>query len=507
MAETTDMDSAGLPSQRQVKSGILWITGISIFRDGVQFGLTLLLVRLLDPKAYGEFSLVNAFISLFTVVSTRSFLEHTIQIRPGEKVDYQAQFTWGAATQSAAIAGMIAAALVLRRFPKYFAASTPLMVMSVFFVLDWAGELRVKMLERDLNWTRLRLLEAAGLALATCAAVLLALSGAGVYALLLPLLIAPAPFALDLFAFARWRPAWSFEWRSFRPAWHYGLTRIASGIVARGQQILESTFIVGLVGLASFGIYGRAVGLASFSCLKLTSLLTLTVFPVLTRFEPGSVPFRRASTLIFRAVAWTSIPVAVLLSLVAAEVIRLLFGSKWTAVAPLLPWALAIASLTALTEAAAFLLLANLQPRRTLAIDVWILAGTAASLVFLLPRGIIVYMAGVIATQTVATVCALGWLLRSGALKGRGIAGALLPPAGISGFLLAASALIHVGRNSVQGTTVFVLGWAAAYLLTLRFLFAEDLLEILEWMPASRLVRRAFLFGGKRDLLNDQAVR
>ncbi len=248
----------------QVKSGLVWIAGISLLRDSLQFGITLVLVRVLDHRAYGEYSLVSAVLGLLTVISFHSFLEYTIQARPGETVDYQTQFTFGGFAQAIAVLVLNAAALTLRRFPAYAPVAPVLSVMSLSFVADWAGELRVRMLERELKWSRLRSLEAIGLVGSAAAALLLAFRGAGVYALVLPAVVATLPFIYDLFFVQRWRPAWSLDWQAFRPAWHYGLTRMASGLAARGQQVLESSVLAGAIGLAALGEYGRAMGLASF---------------------------------------------------------------------------------------------------------------------------------------------------------------------------------------------------------------------------------------------------
>ena len=84
----------------KARSGVLWVTGLNVFRDVLQFGTMLVLVRLLAPKAYGEFSLISSVMVFFTVFSFRSFLEHTLQLRPGEFVDYQSHFTAGAFMQA-----------------------------------------------------------------------------------------------------------------------------------------------------------------------------------------------------------------------------------------------------------------------------------------------------------------------------------------------------------------------------------------------------------------------
>lgn len=465
----------------QVKSGIAWIAGISLLRDAVQFGVMLALVRLLDPKAFGEYSVVSSVLGLLTVMGFHSFVEHTLQVRPGEEVDYQAHFTFGAFTQLTAVVVLNLAAIGLRQFPTYAPVAPLLSVMSLSFVIDWAAELRVKMLERELNWSRLRLLEAVGVAAGATVSIGLALGGAGVYALLAPAVVALLPFVYDLFVVARWRPTWQLRWRSFEPAWHYGLTRIASGLLARGQQVLESGVLAGIIGLSALGIYGRAMGLASFACLKLMSVMTLTLFPMVTRFLPNSAQFQKASGLVMRAVAWTSIPAAGLLSLAAEPFVRTLYGSRWMAAVPLLPWALAIAALTALMEAAAFLLLANLEPRKTLVLDVLNFAGTGLSLWWLLPGGLVPYLSGLLAVQVLLASIAIIWLVQSGAIEIRAVGQALTGPLiAAAGFGIGAQ--FGTARSLVSAAMVCA-GLGLAYVAMLWVFWRQSFQELLQFVP------------------------
>ena len=485
------MDAVSGVTAGQVKSGMLWIAGVSLLREGLQFAVMLMLVRLLPATAYGQFSVVSSILGLLTVFSFHSFLEHTLQVRPGETVDYQAQFTFGGFAQLAAVLVLNIVAIVLRRFPAYASVSPVLTVMSISFAVDWAAELRVKMLERELNWTRLRSLEAVGIAANAITAVLMALSGVGVYALLVPGVVAMLPFIYDLFFVMRWRPVWTFNWQAFRPSWHYGVTRVASGLAARGQQVLESSVLAGLIGLASLGVYGRAMGLASFACLKVMSVMTLTLLPMVTRFQPNSPEFQRASALVIRAVAWTSIPMAAVLSVVAGPLVRTLYGTRWIGVIPLLPWALAIAAITAAMEAAAFLLLADLEPRKTLALDILNLVGTGISLWQLLGHGLIVYMAGLLALQLLLALLSVGWLVQAGAIRGHAILQAFTGP------VLAAALLGIVSQfwtvDSLGAATLLVIGFGAIYVASLRLFWGDAFLELLRFVPGvSNLSTRRF---------------
>ena len=59
--------SSGPALADKARSGVLWVTGLNVFRDILQFATMLVLVRLLAPKAYGEFSLITSVMVFFTI--------------------------------------------------------------------------------------------------------------------------------------------------------------------------------------------------------------------------------------------------------------------------------------------------------------------------------------------------------------------------------------------------------------------------------------------------------
>jgi len=481
----------------QARAGVAWLTALNFFQEALQFGVMLALVRILNPRFYGEFSLANSFIGFVTVLSFRSFAEHSLQIRDPEKPDYQTLFTIGGIFQAAAVTILNLIAFALRLFPAYEPIAPVLHVMSVFFVLDWMSELRVKMLERSMSWARLRLLHAIGLVAGGAASIVLAMAGGQVYALVLPSIIVTLPFIADLFLGQHWRPDWTCDRAGFRATFRYGLTRIGSGMAIRIQQLLEGTVVVAMAGFAEYGVYGRAVGLASLAGLRLASLLTVALMPVLTRLPAASARYRNAAAVILRVVGWTSVPVAGLGTVFARPLIHLLYGSKWDAVIPLLPWALVAAALTAFRQTGMFLLLANMQPRSCLTSDLLMLAGTPVSLFLFLPRGIRTYLVATCGIL-VLSLCHIAFcLIRSSALDMRGIRLSVVPPALAVSLPAAGFFLLHGAYTpsaSLAMSAVAAPAAALMYLVSLRVFWSNSLRELLDQMPGSSYLRAAMGF-------------
>ena len=482
---------------RKAVSGVLWNTGLNVFRDFLQFGLMLVLVRLLAPEVYGQFGLVTSIMGFLSVFSFRVFLEHTLQIRPGAEADYQMHFTAGAVLQFLAFLGTNLAAAVLKHFEKYAPVAPVVHVMSLLFLLDLGSELRVKMLEREMNWKRLRILQGIGVVANAVLSLIMAVAGAGVFALLVPTLFALVPANVDLFFIQRWRPTWKWQRAAFEPARHYGLTRMMSAVLLWSRNLSESTVLVQMVGFSLYGIYGRAVGLAAICCLKVPSLLIQALFPVLTKFHPGSDSSSKATTLVLCSVAWTTFPVAVIVSALAYPVIHTLYGARWLEAIPFLPLAMAAGVATALAQTGSILLVANLQQKWSLYIDAVILAGIAASLLLLAPRGLKLYLAGTAAVYSGAFLLMLVRMYQKQLVDIRGIGDSLVLPAACvaAGFLVLqlVRARLNISTTTVGGAIFCGALFGPVYLLLLRLTSGRQCREVVSFLPGRAYLQRWLL--------------
>jgi len=483
---------------QKARQAIAWTTGLNLFRDVIQFALMIVMVRVLAPEAYGQFGLINTTISFMMVFSSREFIAHTLLIRDDAEVNYQEQFAAGCVIQSALFVLANLAAVALRWFPTYAPIAPVLHVMSLLFLFDLPSELRTKMLERALDWRRLRMIEACGIVVSAVVTLVLGFAGAGVYALLVPAFVLPSFFLVDLFVVTGWRP--TFQWHAgrYRASRIFGLNRVVSATLVSGSSLLESGVLAHVVGYAALGVFGRANGMAALFCIRVSALLMAALYPVLARISPRSDGYQRVSALVLRVVAWTVVPVALLLSLVGDHVAMLLYGPRWVAVIPLVPWAMAIGAVLACVQTCYYLLLAHDDSRNCLRADVWRLAGMAIALALALRFGLVAYLGALAIVHGVALVMLISWLIAGGALRPAALGAALLPAGGAAVLAgLAAEAVRRLAIGNVPTVALLITYsavFAVVYLATLRVLFAPLLSEIVGYLPKGDLLHRLLRF-------------
>ena len=364
---------------KHLSSGVFWNTGFVFTKDVLQFGLTMILARLLTPEIYGQFGFISAITTFVAAISFRNFLAHALQKRRDEVVDYDMHVTFALLIQTIAFLIMNAVAVSFW-FSSLRALAVPLALMSTLLFADIPAETYSRMLERDLNWRALRALNMAGFILGAIVSIVLALRGAGLYALLIPNLIAPIPLVTHFIAVRGWRFRWRWSLAEYREALRFGVTRLFSGLAAQSRGVLETSVIAALLSFAALGIYGRATGLAQLFIYRFVVLLMTSAYPVLTTIVAGSANAFRARVLLLRAICWGSGAVGLLIYFAADPMVRLIYGHQWIAAIPLIGAAVLSRIIAGYRYAITSLVLADNYAREAAWLDVVSLAVFAITL-------------------------------------------------------------------------------------------------------------------------------
>ena len=483
--------------RRSALQAFVWGAGATAVRDVLQFATMLLLVRLIAPEDYGTFALAQAIIGFVAVASYKSAGNFALQARDPDAFDWDTHFAVGLVLNPLAIALALAIAvgLALAAGSELARVAPVLALMALTFLVDVPATYRGTVLQARHSWARLRLLVLAGAALSSIGMIALALAGAGVYALASGNLFFAIPFLVDFFR-APERPRLSrARLKSYRAGFAFWLNRGVADALIAGSALAERAILARQFGLASLGIYSRAVGLAQTTSGRVAPLTMQMLYPILTRADSGSARFRRFSGLLLEGMALVAIPAAAFLMLEADAVVRVLYGEGWLAVIPLLPLAVAWLALKSLGESMNAIVVANLNPGPALALSAGVSAVQLVVILLAAPFGAQTLLTALLAHAAVALMAQLALAARRGAVSiGRCATGIGVAMAASLVGALALAVLPTLGPAlggaSLLTTTLDLLAAAAVFGIVVAgvvILVARTLLrELFEVMPLPR---------------------
>jgi O-antigen/teichoic acid export membrane protein len=348
-----------------------------------------------------------------------------------------------------------------------------------------------------MDFRTLRLVHSAALILTVVSGIALALVGAGAYALVISSnVLHGVPFGYYLLAMEGWRPPqkwWMWpDWRAYRASLRFGAMQSGSAVFMAMRGILETLIIPPTLGYEALGLLNRAQVLFSTTIGRATTLVIETVYPMLPRSAPDREQFARHATLFVQAMLLISIPGALFVGMEGPVLSRVLYGSKWIAADPLIwpgtvfGWGVStVFVFAAVLQSGNRLRLAFLSSVVTSAVALPAIAVAAAG------GNTVHYAWSLAAGQTVAVFVVAS--MAASSLQNDWFRRTCWPP--IAAAITAGGILLLLRtRNVGLGTIVTLceetIAFGATVLIIMRFLFAEQLRQIILRMPLhSRLLR------------------
>ena len=484
-------------------ASLIWGVGFTLARDVVQFLAMLVMVRLLSPQIYGQQALAQTIIGFLAVASMKTISNFPLQAREPDGFDWDAHFTACTALNFSTFVLTNIVAFVILAFggAQMTIIGQVVAFMSPLFILEIACTYHVAWLQAHHRWGRLRLLLVAGSITGASLGILLAWMGWGVFALASTNLLFGLPTALDFVLLSKHRPKFAISrLRDYKDGVKFGLNRGASSSIQEGRSLIEQSAMSAFFGFAVLGSYSRAIGLAQITTGRIGPVVTGSLYSVLTRAEASSERFQRFAALLFRGVAWTSVPAAAFLAVEAPAIVSLLYGARWESVIPLMAMASALLALKGCTGTLYQTMLANLQTSACLRFDILASIIGVTAVLATLAFGVSTYLLALLCCQ-IFLLFALGYLgWRGGAIK----LGALLYPfvpclAATGAASLLVIALPHPAMAPGDGwasqaliLTLRAGVFGVAYLLALCTFAPKAVVAVLDALPIYARVRNIF---------------
>jgi PST family polysaccharide transporter len=240
--------------------------------------------------------------------------------------------------------------------------------------------------------------------------ILLALNGAGPWAVVLPKLLTTPLYAWLIWRAEPWqrRPTPLLPWREVRA---FALPVVGTEALGAARQHLDKVLVGTVLGLEALGSYAFAFNAGLGLGLALGAALNVSLFPHL-----AAAPDRRDMTDRFdAAVLAAAAPIAGLLAvqaLAALTYVPLLFGPRWAFAAPLVAVLCLSALARPLADAACQLLRARGETHLELAASALVTAGILGAFAASLPLGLwtaVVVLAGTSITLHLGLAVLVRW--------------------------------------------------------------------------------------------------
>jgi PST family polysaccharide transporter len=321
--------------RKSVRGGAATMMGQGVGM-ALQLGTTFILARLLSPTDYGLQSMVftlTAFFSLFrdAGLSVAAVQRETLTHEQLSTL-FWINLALGAflAILVAALSPFLAAFYKEPRLLWITAASASIFLFNSLSVQHKA------LLDRAMRFSTSVKIDILSATIGSVIAIGMAALGFGYWSLICQNISLPIVGTVAIWIAMPWlpgRPRWSAELRSMV---RFGGTVTVNSLVVYVAYNTEKILLGRFWGAAPLGIYTRAYQLATLPVQQLIGAAHLVAFSVLSRLQAEAQRLQRAYLKSLSLIVSLTIPVVISTALFSDEIVLIVLGQKWIAVAAVL---------------------------------------------------------------------------------------------------------------------------------------------------------------------------
>ena len=210
--------------------------------------------------------------------------------------------------------------------PQLFAVTA---VLAAGFVINSAGIQHSAVLQRQMRFTTLAVIDVVSLIVGTGVGIAGAKAGYGYWALVAMTITSSFISTVGLWLTAGWTPGMPRRRVGIRSMIHFGGTLTLNGLVAYVAFNAEKIMIGRYWGADAIGIYGRAYQLVNIPTDNLNSSIGGVAFAALSRLRDDPVRFKNYFLKGFSLVLGATLPITIACALFADDIVFVVLGPKW----------------------------------------------------------------------------------------------------------------------------------------------------------------------------------
>jgi O-antigen/teichoic acid export membrane protein len=295
----------------------------------LRIGSLMVLARLLDPTDFGLVGMVTAVTGVLDLFRDFGLSAASVQ-RPMVTEDQTSTLFW----VNLWVGGILTiVALVLApavgtfyHEPRLFSVTT---VVAFGFLLNGAGVQHSALLQRQMRFTALAIIDISSLIIGISIAIGMAKAGYGYWALVTNIVSRPLTSTLGLWLATAWVPGMPRKGAGIRSMIRFGGTMTLNGLVLYAAFNFQNVLLGRFWGAEAIGIYGRASQLIQIPVDNLNSAVGGVAFAALSRIQDDPERLKRYFLTGYSLVVALTLPTTIACALFSDDLIAVLLGPKW----------------------------------------------------------------------------------------------------------------------------------------------------------------------------------
>lgn len=315
--------------KNKVVHNILWVSISNVSLKFVNFFITIILARLLEPSDFGLIAIAFIIVNFFEILRDLGI---------GAALIHRKQDSDIAADTAFYLFPLIAVIFYLIAYFIAPSASTffredeltlIIRVLSLTLIIWSFGNLPRTLLSKELNFKKMVVPEVISKISYGIAAIIMAFHGFGVWSLVGGRLFLEITAVITIWYVLDWRPSFRFDKKIAVELLNYGKHVITASIIVFLISIIDVTTIGRNLGSADLGYYNLAISISGMFTIQTAMTLSKVMFPAYSIIQGNTEKMREAYIKTLRYLSMIIFPAALGIMSVSGYFIKVIYGDKW----------------------------------------------------------------------------------------------------------------------------------------------------------------------------------
>ena len=321
--------------KNKIIKGGFFLTIVNVLSQISAIIVNIILARLLVPKDFGLVALTTTFMG-FIILFTNMGLGASIIHKRDSTQKQLSSLYW--LNISLSLLTFITIQLTATFAAKFYnqeelinlirVASLNILIFPIFIV-------HYKIFERDLEFKTISKINLSGTLLGSIAAIIAAIVGFGVYALLCQPLISSFVRLVLVLVTTKWTPSFYFSFKEIKSMVWYSLKFKGSTTALYFERNIDYLILGKLFTSTILGYYAFAYNIMYTPVKRISSVFSDVLFPTFSSFQNNKQKILTGYFKSVTLIAMISIPGMALLAFNADLIIQTIFGHKWVGAIPI----------------------------------------------------------------------------------------------------------------------------------------------------------------------------
>lgn len=318
----------------QVATGVAWSTAEKVCSMLLQMVVSVVVARLLAPEDFGVMAILTFFTAVALVVVDSGFSQTLLRKKSPTDDEYKSVFTFNLLVSVLLYLLFVALSPLLANYYNLQIITKITPVLFLLLPINALGIIQNTKLSREFRFGVLSRINFTASLVAGVVAIVVAVCGLGVWALVAQRLAMMATRSLLLWWRGDWRGEGSFDGSAWREMAPFSFRLMSTDIVSALYNNVAQLFIGKVYSTNTLGFFNQAQKVKDLTVQSAVQSVQTVTYPALAKIKEDAEKFAESFRKVLLINIFVMAPVALGMSVVAEPLFRVLLGDKWLPTVP-----------------------------------------------------------------------------------------------------------------------------------------------------------------------------